>query len=302
MESQEIEPGAPGRKEHLNDLFSGLFLFSIFYFIGSGIAIGLISMLGWTDRYTGFYEGKFTDAESAMVFRFVNGIFSLSWMGLPMLIWAGRRGRIKEVLKLNQRLPWKTAILASVIMIVSIPVISFMVIDPEMFNSSAEVKEALKRFESDSGRVSILLLSDITMRGFSANLFFLCLIPAFVEEIFFRGFFQSSIARIWNAHGAIFLTAALFSLIHFQLLAFFPRFILGIFLGYYFARTGNLWVNILAHFIFNAANITMGFIDQTLLDENYQFSVLLLLASTILTGGLFFLFLRRTKMEGDPVV
>jgi membrane protease YdiL (CAAX protease family) len=76
------------------------------------------------------------------------------------------------------------------------------------------------------------------------------------EEIAFRGVLQPLMARITkNIHVAIWLTAAIFSLIHFQFYGFIPRLLLGALFGYLAIWTGTLWAPMLAHFAHNAVSL-----------------------------------------------
>ena len=58
-----------------------------------------------------------------------------------------------------------------------------------------------------------------------------------------------------NVHVAIIVTAIIFSLVHFQLYSFLPRFFLGIVLGYLFIVGRSIWYPIIAHFINNAIGV-----------------------------------------------
>jgi uncharacterized protein len=55
-----------------------------------------------------------------------------------------------------------------------------------------------------------------------------------------------------NVHAAVWLTAIVFSVIHFQFYGFLPRVLLGALLGYLVIWTGSIWASILAHFANNA--------------------------------------------------
>ena len=92
-----------------------------------------------------------------------------------------------------------------------------------------------------------------------ANIVVLALIPAVCEELLFRGALQQILCRCFKGrqHIAILLTAAIFSLFHFELFAFLPRFMLGIALGYLFYYGGSLWVNATAHFANNAIVVVL---------------------------------------------
>jgi membrane protease YdiL (CAAX protease family) len=56
---------------------------------------------------------------------------------------------------------------------------------------------------------------------------------------------------------AILVTAALFAVVHGEVAFLAPLFILAVGLGYAYERTGNLWVSITAHSLFNAAQILL---------------------------------------------
>jgi uncharacterized protein len=88
--------------------------------------------------------------------------------------------------------------------------------------------------------------------GIALTIFTMTLLPAFCEEVFFRGALQPLIARIAkNVHIGIWGSAILFSLFHFQLYSFLPRVLLGALLGYLVIWSGSLWTSIIAHFVNN---------------------------------------------------
>jgi uncharacterized protein len=88
-------------------------------------------------------------------------------------------------------------------------------------------------------------------------------IPAFGEEVLFRGVIQRKIFhKIANVHFAVWVTAALFSAIHFQFYGFVPRMFLGAMFGYMYAWTRNLWIPIFAHFINNGFTLIIVFLNQ----------------------------------------
>lgn len=88
------------------------------------------------------------------------------------------------------------------------------------------------------------------------NLLVVAVIPAIGEELLFRGVVQQKLEKgLGSAVGAVWITAILFSAIHLQFQGFFPRMILGAVLGYLLIWTRNLWIPIIAHFIFNGAQV-----------------------------------------------
>ena len=90
-----------------------------------------------------------------------------------------------------------------------------------------------------------------------ASLGIVAVLAAVGEELIFRGLLQPTLTRWFGGRGqaAIWVTAAVFSAIHFQWAGFLPRLVLGVVLGYLFYLTGRLWVPILAHALNNGAQV-----------------------------------------------
>lgn len=92
-----------------------------------------------------------------------------------------------------------------------------------------------------------------SMSDLLIGLFLLAFLPAFFEELFFRGTMQRLFERWWGKPMlAILVTSVIFSLLHFSITLFITRTLLGMALGWMFYTTRNIWVNIFAHFINNA--------------------------------------------------
>lgn len=83
----------------------------------------------------------------------------------------------------------------------------------------------------------------------------MALIPAIGEELFFRGVLQKILSEKIDFHVAILVASILFSLFHFELVAFFYRFLFGVILGYLYYYTKNIFPSILLHFINNFTSI-----------------------------------------------
>lgn len=96
-----------------------------------------------------------------------------------------------------------------------------------------------------------------------AALIVLAGLPAVVEELVFRGLIQRGLGRwLRSSHGSVWLTAAVFSLLHVQFLGFVPRFLLGAVLGYLYLWSNNLLVPIAAHFAQNASQLMLHRLNQ----------------------------------------
>jgi membrane protease YdiL (CAAX protease family) len=123
------------------------------------------------------------------------------------------------------------------------------------------------------------------------NILLVGFVASIGEELLFRGIIQRFFARYSNNfHLAIWATALLFSLTHFQPEGFIPRFLMGALLGYFFVWTGSLWASILAHFCFNSMQVLIFyfFVDSKKIASIYQKPDFSLLLSIILTGIFIF--------------
>jgi membrane protease YdiL (CAAX protease family) len=88
------------------------------------------------------------------------------------------------------------------------------------------------------------------------NLFMIALIPAVGEELVFRGLIQRHLTDLFrNAHVAIVVAAVIFSLVHFQIYSFLPRFFLGLILGYAFYYGKSIWYPVIAHLVNNTLGV-----------------------------------------------
>lgn len=123
-------------------------------------------------------------------------------------------------------------------------------------DSLSGLEDFLRRSEKEAEQLTHLFINASNMPVLFLNIFIIAVIPAIAEEFFFRGALQKLFAKLTkNTHTAIFITAFVFSIIHFQFFSFTPRFFLGIVFGYLMYYTGNIWVPVIAHFINNAAAI-----------------------------------------------
>lgn len=80
-------------------------------------------------------------------------------------------------------------------------------------------------------------------------------VPAFAEEILFRGLLQRSLEEVYPIRRAIFVTAIIFGILHFNPLSVLPLILIGAYLGFLAYYTQSLALPIVAHFLNNAIAI-----------------------------------------------
>ncbi len=154
--------------------------------------------------------------------------------------------------------------------------------------SMRHIEEMMRRSEDAAQAVTERFLDVDTIGGLLLCVFTMAIVPALSEELFFRGFLQNIFAQKWSKHLAVFVTAFIFSFVHFQFFGFFPRFLLGVVLGYLYLFTGSLWTSIFAHFVNNALVVIFtifsnwGIVSLESIDNFGVDSPILIVASVVL--------------------
>lgn len=82
-------------------------------------------------------------------------------------------------------------------------------------------------------------------------IFFVALLPAFFEELAYRGIILEGLFHLSEEKKAIFLSAIFFALIHMNFLSFFWLVPFAIWLGNVRSKEGTIWYSVLIHFCFN---------------------------------------------------
>ncbi|MFO7887126.1 MAG: type II CAAX endopeptidase family protein [Eubacteriales bacterium] len=83
----------------------------------------------------------------------------------------------------------------------------------------------------------------------------MAVIPAVVEELFFRGVILYSMIKRTNVVFAIIISSLLFSFMHFSLIKVFPTFLLGGIFAYVVYKTNSIIPAMVLHFINNSMSI-----------------------------------------------
>ena len=138
------------------------------------------------------------------------------------------------------------------------------------------------------------------------NLLMMAVVPAVGEELLFRAGLQQYLGKITkNGHLAIWITAFLFSAIHFQFYTFIPRFIMGAGLGYLFYWGGNITYPIIAHFINNATAVVMTYLSCRVIPEdtfeNIGSEVSIWVVGSIIGLAILYFGFQKMSLEKDPL-
>lgn len=83
----------------------------------------------------------------------------------------------------------------------------------------------------------------------------IAVVPAFVEEMLFRGMLLGSLRSSGKRYLGLFITAAAFALFHFLVYRMAITFVMGLFLAYLCWQSRSIWPGVLAHFMNNAFSV-----------------------------------------------
>lgn len=159
------------------------------------------------------------------------------------------------------------------------------------------VEQWMRSMEDAAMEITEMLLAGRSVVDLMTNLLILGLFAAVSEEFFFRGALQQFIhEKVRNDHLSVWITALIFSAIHFQFFGFLPRLLLGALLGYLFLYTRNLWSAIFFHFINNASVVLLSFFwgDSDWMQQMEALPITLPFAVAALAGGVITFLLFRT--------
>ncbi|HYE53402.1 MAG TPA: CPBP family intramembrane glutamic endopeptidase [Chitinophagaceae bacterium] len=168
------------------------------------------------------------------------------------------------------------------------------------WNQHANFGSEIRKLEDASNKAMTRFLVMHSPTDLLINLLVVAVLPATVEELFFRGGLQNILER-WTQRPviAITLSSLLFSLFHLSFYKILPIFLLGAVLGTLFYITRNLWYSIFFHFVNNTMALLANYYAQRnefmkkLADDDVQLSWWVGLISLVITVALFYLLRRR---------
>lgn len=170
---------------------------------------------------------------------------------------------------------WRMLLIAVVVYAVAIPALNQIV----YWNQEMHLPDALhslehwcREMESLAEEQTRALLESDSLMVVLMNVLIIGLLTGIGEEFFFRGGLQRMLAvcRV-NAHVAVWVSAFVFSALHFQFFGFIPRLLLGVWFGYLYLWSGNIWVNSFAHALNNSLVIVSAYlINRGVLSEEFD--------------------------------
>ncbi len=170
--------------------------------------------------------------------------------------------------------------------IVSIPSMNHLI----DWNASLPLPEALRTAEEQAQASINLLVGNGSWGSLVITLLIVGVMAGLSEELFFRGCMQRILSKSGlGTHGAIWVTAIVFSAVHMQFEGFVPRLLLGLWFGYLLVWSGSVWLPVMAHVLNNllaATALWLGMRDPAAGEALSKFgsdSVTLAIISLVLT-------------------
>jgi len=115
-------------------------------------------------------------------------------------------------------------------------------------DSMKMLEETLRTLENNAEAATTAIMGSDTIGSLIVSILIVGIMAGLSEELFFRGALQRTLgATRLNRHAAVWITAIIFSAVHFQFFGFVPRLLLGAFFGYILLWGNNLWYCIIAH-------------------------------------------------------
>lgn len=211
-------------------------------------------------------------ATNMLAFKWLQIVSAILIFVLPSLFFSKyKTGSFTQYFRARNGLHILPIVLAGLAMAVSYPLLlvsmevnSYLALP----DSLRWLEELLRNMEDSAADATVSFLRMDSIGSFLLNMLMVAVIPAVGEELLFRGVIQKLLQKLFdNAHVAIFITAILFSAMHFQFYGFLPRWIMGIILGYLFYWSGNIWYPIIAHFLNNGFQVLMVYLGNMPLEE-----------------------------------
>jgi len=219
--------------------------------IGGGIAVGIGVAMGMDITQMTAPTGNTPDVRTFL--RLSNLFSHLFTFTVASLVLAAifYRQRVWAFLRLHRSPRADLAGLGILWVLVSFPFAQSLY----WLNRQLPMPEYFLRMEESATRLLEVIMTMNTPGELALNILVIGVVPAIGEELIFRGILQRRLQDKIDPVIAVWITAFIFSAIHLQFAGFLPRMLLGALLGYLFLWSRNLWIPIIAHFFFNAAQV-----------------------------------------------
>lgn len=203
----------------------------------------------------------------------------------------------------------RAMVILLLIVVAALPAVNFLTDLNTRFRIPLDrVEDYFRSLEEQTESLMMALIRAETLGTLLVNFLMIALIPAVGEELVFRGLIQKHFRDIFrNPHVAVLLASVIFSLAHFQVYSFLPRFFLGIILGYMLVYGKSLWYPMAAHLVNNTMGVLFyffynkgtvpGSVEEIGTVEVLPYTALV---SFVVVAALFLAWIRIAGSDGSP--
>ena len=277
----------------------------VFTIIGVGIGIAAydvqFSDLMNLDSYLSIQALKITQ------FSVATGLFVFT----PFLFVRIIKEKSSSFFYFNRPVKMVLLVIVIITMAGALPLISWMaglnesIVFPDFLSG---LENYFRSAEDKAMEMTAAFLAMDSLPELAYNLLLVALIPAFGEELLFRGVLQRLlIDKTASIHAGIWISAAIFSAFHNQFYGFFPRMLLGAGFGYLVVWGGSLFYAMAAHFVNNSLGVILHyFVLKNVVNEEIETfgsgndDLLFVMLSFIITTSGFWLIWYLRK-EREPI-
>lgn len=246
--------------------------------------------------------------ENLTEYRAITGIGQILFILLPTVLFVRLiSNQPKDYLRINR--PKLMSLFLPIIGIISLqPMLQIYMVFQDRIPMPQEVQSIVEKFRDMIDTIYRQLVSAGSLSELLSVTFIVAIIPAFSEELMFRGLIQRTLEKSLSPLAGALVTGIIFAAYHLNPFSFIPLAAIGIYLGYITMRSGSIWVPIAAHFVNNAlACITLYYNikdDYVFVGNAGEMSTTGLLATFWFFGLIFLIstmyFIKLTKNTTQP--
>lgn len=165
------------------------------------------------------------------------------------------------LLGLDRKPGWGQVLVVVGTLVLSMPAMNYLVhLNESIDLPDSALEQWFRSTEAAARAVTDELLASQSVWQLMVSVLVVGVLTGFGEELFFRGAQQRIfLLRGVNGHVAVWVTAVIFSALHFQFYGFFPRLLLGAFFGYLAWKGRSIWLPVVAHALNNSLAVVFGY-------------------------------------------
>jgi hypothetical protein len=275
----------------------------LFAFISLTILFGTYQIVGSVITYLMF--GARITPENVDGFRLITMLGQLLFLLLPTLLLTKLATfDIKDFLRLN-----KVTILQSVLAVVGIfslqQILQVYMVFQDKIPMPQSMQPQLNQIKQAIEEAYKALAGSSTLPEMFYVILVVALVPAFAEEILFRGLVQKSLEKSLNVKRGVIITGLVFGGFHLNPFSFVPLAAIGIYLGFLTSKSGSIYSSIIAHFFNNLIAVLalyFGYGDDDLITGKatelpLEELTIIFIASTVVFVLSIYYFIRVTEKK-----